>query len=567
VAGDQRYKKLHAVKIRSLLLVFTLVFGGLHFGFAQSNPRYLILFKDKAGSPYSVSRPTEYLSARSIYRRAKQKIQITENDFPINPAYVTAVKQTGAIAIFPSRWFNGLVVEASTTQLEAIKKLSFYKGIELNLPIANLSTKSPGVERSFAITQKFEATEDIDYGRMRDQLALIGVDHLHQKGLHGEGMLIAVFDNGFIKANEIDYFKPIFDEKRLIDSYNFLTRQTNVYATGTHGLPVFSTIGAYKPGTLVGAAYKASFALYTTESDQIESPYEEVTWLMAAERADSLGVDVINSSLGYYDFQNEFNTPAYNYPYSKLDGKTTIISKAARIACRKGIIVVNAAGNEGSNSWRQLVAPADVDSVLTVGATDYLRNRSASSSQGPNALGQLKPDVAAVGLGTIVGNSTGGVSSSSGTSFASPQIAGLVAILWQGYSNLTSQQIISALKKSGHQASKPDTLLGYGVPDGERAEAVILADYPILGTETEHLQSIVLSPNPVQDELILDFPSTLTGSDAAFSIIRPDGVQISRERKNIRSRTSLNAEHLLSGLYLLRITLKDQVRTLKFLKE
>ena len=553
--------------IRSLFLTTTFLLIGFTYSRAQSSPRYFVLFKDKANSPFSVSKPTDYLSARSIARRTRQKIQITENDFPVNPTYVTAIKQTGALAIFPSRWFNGLVVEANATQLEAIKKLSFFKGIELNLPIANISSKSPGIERSAALTQKFEATEDIDYGKMRDQLALLGVEQLHQKGFHGENMLIAVFDNGFVKANEIDYFKPIFDDKRLLDTYNFLTRQSNVYASGDHGRSVFSIIAANKPGTLVGPAYKATFALYTTESEPIESPYEEVTWLMAAERADSVGVDVINSSLGYYNFEGEFDTPAYNYPYSKMDGKTTIISRAARIASRKGMIVVSAAGNEGSKPWHYLVAPADVDSVLSVGATDYLRNYASFSSVGPNVARQLKPDVAAVGAGTIVGNISGTASSGNGTSFASPQIAGLAAILWQSYSNLTSQQIISILKKSGHQAAKPDTLLGYGVPDVKRAEAIILADYPILGTEKENLVSIVVSPNPVQDNLNIDFPANLVGQKVDVSIILPNGAVLSHESVTAEKQVPVNVKSLATGLYLLRINVKDQMRTLKILKQ
>jgi len=553
--------------IRSLFLTTTFLLIGFTYCRAQSSPRYFILFKDKANSPFSVSKPTDYLSARSIARRTRQKIQITENDFPVNPTYVTAIKQTGALAIFPSRWFNGLVVEANASQLEAIKKLSFFKGIELNLPIANISSKSPGIERTATISQKFETTEDIDYGKMRDQLALLGVEQLHQKGFHGENMLIAVFDNGFVKANEIDYFKPIFDEKRLLDTYNFLTRQSNVYASGDHGRAVLSIIAAYKPGTLVGPAYKATFALYTTESEPIESPYEEVTWLMAAERADSVGVDVINSSLGYYNFEGEFNTPGYNYPYSKMDGKTTIISRAARIASRKGMIVVNAAGNEGTKPWHYLAAPADVDSVLSVGATDYLRNYASFSSWGPNAARQLKPDVAAVGAGTIVGNTAGTASSGSGTSFACPQITGLAAILWQSYSNLTSQQIISVLKKSGHQAAKPDTLLGYGVPDVKRAEAIILADYPILGTEKENLVSIVVSPNPVQDNLNIDFPANLVGQKVDLSIILPNGAVLSQESVTVEKQVPLNVKSLDTGLYLLRINVKDQVRTLKILKQ
>jgi serine protease AprX len=553
--------------IRYVLSVILFYCLGLNCSFGQSNPRYFVLFKDKASSPFTVNKPSEYLSARAIARRNRQNIPVTQNDFPVNPSYIAAVKQTGALAIFPSRWFNGLVVEASASQLEAIKKLSFYKGIELNLPIANLTSKSPGVERIAASESKLETTVDIDYGKMRDQLALLGVDQLHQKGFHGENMLIAVFDNGFVKANEIDYFKPIFDDKRLTDSYNFLTRTSNVYATGDHGRAVLSIIAANKPGTLVGPAFKANFALYTTESDLIESPYEEVTWLMAAERADSLGVDVINSSLGYYSFDGEFNTDAYNYPYSKMDGKTTIISRAARIASRKGMIVTNAAGNEGDKTWHHIVAPADVDSVLSVGATNYLRNYASFSSVGPNAIEQIKPDVAAVGDGTIFGSALGTASSGKGTSYSSPQIAGLATILWQAYSNLTSQQIINVLKKSGHQAAKPDNLLGYGVPDVLRAEAIILADFPILGTENEDLGSIVLSPNPAKDRIELDFPSNLEGQKATFGIILPDGKVLSSNNLTVQSKTSLAVNNLQTGLYLLRITVKNQIRTFKFLKE
>jgi serine protease AprX len=550
------------------LFLFWFLGGGLVVNsFAQSNPRYLILFKDKANSPYSISNPKAFLSDRSISRRVNQKIVVTENDLPVNPSYISAIKQTGALAIFPSRWFNGLVVEASDGQLELIKKLSCFKAIELNLPIANIGSKSPGVERSISINQKFEALEEVNYGRMRDQLALLGVDQLHQKGFQGENMLIAVFDNGFTKANELDYFKPLFDDKRVIDSFNFLSRQTNVYASGDHGRNVLSLIASYKPGTLVGAAFKASFALYVTESDAIESPYEEVTWLMAAERADSLGVDVINSSLGYSQFGGVFDTPTYNYTYSMMDGKTTIISRAARIAGRKGMLVVNAAGNEGNNkNWPYLLAPADVDSVLTVAASDYFRNYASLSSVGPNAARQLKPDVAAVGQGAIVGNASGGVSSGSGTSYASPQIAGLSAILWQAHRSLSAQQIISVLKKSGSQASKPDSLLGYGVPDVLRAEAIIQVDYPILGTEGDELNEIILSPNPVDEDIQLAIPESLRGRTAAIQVISLNGRTIAQRQITFTAKPVLSTGDLSPGLYILRINVGSRQRALKFLK-
>jgi subtilisin family serine protease len=551
---------------KSLLVILVSFFVTNSICLAQSNPRYFILFKDKTSSPYSVSKPSEFLSERSVLRRTRQNIPVTENDLPVNPAYISAVKQTGALAIFPSRWFNGLVVEASASQLEAIKKLSFYKSTELGLPIANLTSKSPGVERTAAVSNKFGTTEDLDYGRMRDQLALLGVDVLHKKGFHGENMLIAVLDNGFVGADKLDYYKHIFDEKRLVDSYNFLLRSKDVYASGNHGLAVLSTIAAYKPSTLIGAAFKANFALYTTESDLIEAPYEEVTWLMGAERADSLGADVINSSLGYYNFDGEFNTPAYNHPYSQMDGKTTIISRAARFAARKGMLIVTAAGNEGNNSWRYIVAPADVDSVLSVGAADYLRNYASFSSIGPNAAGQQKPDIAAVGAGAIIGNNAGTASSGNGTSYASPQIAGLAAILWQAHPTLSAQKLISILKKSGHLAANPDNYLGFGVPDVLRAEEIIAKEI-VLGVENQELQSIVISPNPVQKHFELNFPSNLIGQKASMNIVLPNGSVIKEIESKLTSNFSVDAGNLPTGIYLLRIAVKDQVRTLKFIKQ
>jgi serine protease AprX len=549
-----------------LLAIAAFFFSTASSSFAQSYPRYLVLFKDKSNSPFSISKPSEFLSPRAISRRSRQNIAVTENDLPVNPAYITAIQATGAKAIFPSRWFNGLVVEASEGQLAAIKKLSFYKGIELSLPIANLTAKSPGVERSVATNEKFEKTEELDYGRMRDQLALLGVDVLHDKGFHGENMLIGVLDNGFAGADGLEFYKPLFDEKRILDTYDFLSRDTDVYDSGDHGLHVLSTIAAYLPGTMIGAAFKATFVLYATESDYIEAPYEEVTWLMGAERADSIGVNVINSSLGYYSFDGEFDTPDYNHPFSAMDGKTTIISRAARYATRKGILVVNAAGNEGANGWGKIVAPADVDSVLSVGATNYLRDYAGFSSKGPNAAGQLKPDIAAVGAGAIIGNANGAASNGSGTSYSSPQIAGLATILWQAYPYLTAQQIISVLKRSGHQAANPDTLLGYGVPDVIRAEKIIASE-PVLGVEKEELKQMVLSPNPAQKSILLTFPSSLTGQKASVSVLLPNGSAISDTKETLKEQLRLNTENLTPGLYMLRIQVKEQVRAMKFIKQ
>ncbi len=396
---------------------------------AQDNPRYLVLFKEKDKTTYSADRPTEFLSQLAVDRRKKQNIPITENDFPVNAGNLFAIRQIGCQSNLSDALVQWCIDEASDKQLAEIKKMPFYKGIELNLPVANITSKSPGIARTAATHQKLGTTEEVDYGKMNAQLALMEVADLHKKGFQGENMLIAILDNGFAKADEVAYFKQLRDEKRIIDTHDFVARDGNIYNDGFHGLSVMSTIAAYLPGTLVGTAFKASFALYITENNFGESPYEEITWLMAAERADGLGADVINSSLGYTTFDDEFDSPAYNHTYKDMDGKTTIVSRAARYATRKGILVVNSAGNDGNNSWHYIGAPADVDSVLTVGATSYDRNYASLSSIGPNSAQVQKPDVAAVGAGTIIGDLAGGASSGYGTSFSSPQIAGLAAVL------------------------------------------------------------------------------------------------------------------------------------------
>ena len=534
--------------------------------FAQSNPRYLVLFKDKTNSTYRVDKPTEFLSQRAVDRRKKQNISVTTNDFPVNAGYLFAIRQIGAKVIYPTRWFNGALVEASDAQLTQIKALPFYKGIELNLPVANITSKSPGIARTAATNRKLGTTEDIDYGKMNAQLALMEVADLHKKGFQGENMLIAILDNGFARGDEVAYFKQLRDEKRLIDTHDFVARDGNIYNDGFHGLNVMSTIAAYQPGTLVGTAFKASFALYVTENNFGESPYEEITWLMAAERADSLGADVINSSLGYTTFDDEFDSPAYNHTYKDMDGKTTIVSRAARYATRKGILVVNSAGNDGSNSWKYIGAPADVDSVLTVGATNYDRSYASLSSIGPNSAGVRKPDVSAVGAGTVVGDLNGGTSSGYGTSFSAPQIAGVAAILWQAFPNLTAQQVIYVLKKSGHLAATPDNLLGYGVPNLVKAQEIAQNEFAPLGTEGELLSSVVLSPNPAQDEVTLTVPQTLIGKMANVSLFAASGATVHSAAARLAAKHTIATGQLASGLYLVRVKVDNQERTLKFIK-
>ena len=551
--------------IRPIFLSFIFMVCLANVSPAQTNPRYLVLFKDKNNSPYSIENPTAFLSERSVSRRERQRIRLTNTDLPVNPAYVEAVKQTGAKVIYTSRWFNGALIEASNAQLDQIKSLPSFKGIELNLPVANITTASTGILRVGAVSDKL-GTAELDYGRMANQLALMETSVLHDKGFYGQNMLIAVLDNGFSNGNLVNFLKPVFDENRLVDSHDFVARDGNVYNDGAseHGLKVLSTMAAYLPSSMIGVAYKASFALYRTENDEGESPYEEITWLMAAERADSLGADILNSSLGYRTFSGEFNTPAYIYTRAQMDGKTTIIARAARFATRTGMLVINAAGNEGSAG---LSSPADVDSVLTVGGTTYDFSPYSNTSVGPNALNQRKPDVAAVGAGTVVGTSLGSATSGNGTSFAAPLIAGLSAILWQAHPQLTAQQIIGILQKSGHQYNTPDNILGYGVPRLSRAEQIINEELVPLGTEGSILNAIFLYPNPTEGDLTLTIPVALRDKKATLEIYNQSGNTLFKKTLLLTEKTPVAPTQLTTGLYILKIRVGEQERSIRFIRK
>lgn len=529
---------------------------------AQKLPRYLVYFKDKPNAATLIQKPETLLSPRAIARRNRQGIAISSQDVPVNPAYVQAIGQTGAKVLFTTRWLNGALVEATDAQLTAIRALPAFKSIERNLPLTTPTTA--GIARLGAANDKLGTQETVDYGRMQDQLAMLGVPELNDKGFRGQGMLIAVLDAGFTRANELVYLKPLFDGKRVLDTYDFISRNTNVYDDHFHGLNCLSTIAANQPGVMVGAAPEASFLLYRTENEFSETPYEEATWILAAERADSLGADIISCSLGY----NLFDDPKYDYSTKNLDGKTALITRGAQYAARTGMLVVNSAGNEGNDAWRYITPPADADSILAVGATFLNRSRAPFSSVGPTADGRIKPDVAALGAGTVIGNNlgTGGVSTGNGTSFSAPLIAGFAADLWQANPTLTAQQLRRVIQKAGHQATRPDSLLGYGVPTAQRAQEIILQDYPPLATEPTALSAAVLYPNPAQDVVYVQFENHSTPPATEVQLLSTSGTALMRAVPVSGSVVKLSVAAFPPGLYFVKITSPQSVRVLKFVK-
>lgn len=423
-------------------------------GFCQTSSTYLVLFKDKKGTPFQTGKPEAFLTARAIERRERQNIPIRESDLPVNPDYLSKVAGTGAQVWFTSKWFNGAVVSATESQLHQIAALPFYAGIERKAAL------SPAGKTARLASGKSGSAAPIDYGAAKQQIEMLGVQTLHQLGYTGAGLLIGVFDSGFRNADQQGYLKHLFDHSQITDTYDFISRNKEVYDDDTHGLQVLSVLASKQPGTLVGPAFDADYVLYRTENVSSETPYEEVTWLLAAERADSVGVDIINTSLGY----NTFDDSAFDYSYAQMNGKTAVISRAARFAARTGMLLAVAAGNEGAGSWKYITAPADVDSVLSVGAVNAAEQRYALSSFGPNSEGVIKPDVAALGSGVRVGSVSGSVVTSQGTSFATPLVAGLAALLWQQSPDQTAQELMERIRRMGNQAGHPDNELGYGIP-------------------------------------------------------------------------------------------------------
>lgn len=471
----------------SLLILF------LGFAAEAQENRFVVFFKDKNHSTFSIDNPEAFLSPKSIERRVSQDIAITFEDLPVSGAYLDSLKALEIKYYHLSKWFNATIIQADSSELEKLFGVSYIDSIIYVGPGGKL--KNPFISNSEAQDTMVGDTEEakdfsVDYNASLSlqQNEMLGVDAMHEQGFMGEGMLVAVFDGGFINVDEVAGFDHLFSDNRIIATKNFVANDDSVYQYNDHGTNVLSCLAGYIPEKYIGTAPNASFILCVSEDVQGEYRVEEFNWIFAAEFADSLGVDIINTSLGY----STFSDGAMNYIYEDLDGQTTYISKANAIAASKGIVLVNSAGNEGSVPWKYISAPADADSILSVGAVNNKFERASFSSVGPTSDGRLKPEVAALGENVQVINQTGSLSFSRGTSFASPLLAGLVTGFWQANPSLSNVEVINRIKFSGHKANSPNNDLGYGIPNFSRAMS-----QEILGTQIKNPQSFRIYPNPI----------------------------------------------------------------------
>ena len=527
-------------------------------GFSQATRKYLVLLRDKAGTPYSISQPNRFLSQRSILRRQKQAIPVLERDLPVNPAYVTQIQQTGAKIWFTSRWLNAVLIEATDATIASVQKLSVVKGLEFGRSLANARQEAltrpisaDAVERA----GKFGETQPLNYGTSQGQITQIGVDKMHQRGYHGEDMLIGVLDAGFLNADKVAFLKPLLDEGRVLATYDFVKKETAVYEDDSHGLSCLSAIAATVDGQLYGTAFKAKFILLRTEDAGSESRVEEANWLFGAEYADSAGVDVISSSLGY----TQFTDASTSYTYPNLDGKTALSTRAAQIAAATGMVIVVAAGNEGNDAWRYISAPSDAVSVLAIGAVNQTGQRAAFSSFGPSADGRVKPDLAARGQGTVVGSPGGQILMGNGTSFAAPLVAGLAAGFWQAHPRLTATQVTAVLRQSGSQFGNPDDQLGYGIPNFERASVL-----------AETLGQLLVYPNPFSESEPLSVVWGEIDPNASLDATLTDltGRVLWRRHYNAGPTTAfaLPNLNLSAGMYVMTLVAGEKKRTVRLMK-
>ena len=542
-----------SLQFRLILLFFFCFFGGFNTFAQNSTYRYLVLFKDKNNSPFSINKPEAFLSSKSIERRKKMNIAIQAQDLPVNPSYLDQLKSSGATLIFPLKWINGALIQLKPSELAKMLKMDNVKGLYWNFPADSSannqikSTANSGTKLSNA---------DPDYGSSLTQLSQLGIDVMHSKGFRGENTLITLLDNGFLNADQVPYLQAIFTEKRVLGTLTTSPSLKSVYEGGSHGTNVLSTIAGQSPGKLFGTAYLANFAMVQTEEDNSELIVEEANWLRGAEWADSLGTDVLSSSLGY----SEFDNLKQNHTYADMNGRTTLVSKAAVWASQKGIICTISAGNEGTNAWKYISAPADADSILSVGAVDRSGLKASFSSLGPSFDKRIKPDVSSMGLGTVVGSTTGTIATSNGTSFSAPLMAGFAAGMVQANPRNSSWQIMDAIRKSGNQASKPDNLLGYGIPNFLKATTLL---NPILGVEPIRELSIRVYPNPVKigEKINIDLPEEM---DLKLEIFNVQGI-ILKTLFLKQTHEEIFLPPLSSGKYYFRFTGAQSSQTISVL--
>jgi subtilisin family serine protease len=549
--------------------------------------RYVVQLKDKSGSPYTINKPSGYLSAKAIARRTRYGISIDSTDIPVSPVYIDSIQSVPNVIILnKSKWLNQVCIQ--TTDAEALAKINSFPFVNTNIPVSvQVNPVAPPSSKKFdgyhpetitappnilnSVAGVTGVQDYFNYGNNLGQIHIHEGEYLHNLGYHGEGMTIAMLDAGFQSYTVNPFFDSIRLQNQILGTWDYVNNEQSVAEDHPHGAWCLSVMAANKPGTMIGTAPKAKYWLLRTENAATEYPIEEQNWLAGAEFADSSGADIITSSLGY----SNFDDPSFDHSYAQRDGKTAIISKAATLAVQKGILVTNSAGNSGNSAGdaKYVICPADAEAVLTVGATDVNGNIASFSSWGPNGAGKLKPDVVSVGASAVVGATTGGNSVYlSGTSFSNPNLCGLVACLWQAFPEFKNTEIIDAVKKSSSKYNNPDNRFGYGIPN-MRVAYQILEQEKIIKNYQQALGNrwIKAFPVPFSDNLTVLLKAPLSGN-CSLRLIDMSGKTIEQKTVAILQDNiitiSFDRLHIISrGVYTIQYNDGKNKTTLSVVKQ
>ncbi|WP_298766499.1 S8 family serine peptidase [uncultured Polaribacter sp.] len=555
--------------MKNIVFIFLIFFGFQLF--AQQEDAWIFL-KDKPKSESFLANPLSILSQRAIDRRNQQGVTLDVTDVPVDENYYNQLKNEPNITILgKSKWLNALHIQGTESVIKTLKtKFNFIESIDFADKSLNAASKTVSKKQVLNHVNKFKyTTTSFNYGATATQIKMLNGDFLHEQGLTGKNQVIAIMDAGFPNVNTLPAFKRIRANNQILGGYNFADRNTSFYTRNNHGTNVLSTIGGYLEDQFVGTAPDAKFYLFITEVVESETVLEETLWVEAAERADSLGVDVINTSLGYSTFDNS----KHNYTYADMDGKTTFISRGAEIASQKGILVVNSAGNSGISAWKHITAPADAASVISVGAVDSSKNISPFSSFGPSFDGRIKPEILALGTSaSVINHTNGAISNANGTSFSAPIMAGLIACLNdnEGFilkssakknSKNFNDYLKEAVYKSADRYANPTDQHGYGIPDFKVAFTNFTS---VFSVDSNSLNEISIYPNPV------------------VTIFKVNGIEEDLERyqykmfdvlgKKVLQQVKFNQNQidislLKKGVYFLQLSKDNQQKTIKILKQ
>ncbi|MGQ7946896.1 S8 family serine peptidase [Flavobacterium sp. WC2509] len=534
-------------------IVFFILFFSCFSGFAQEDA--WVYFKTKNNSQSYFDTPLLMLSQRALDRRIRQSIPLDSKDIPIDKSNINQIKAVSGITVMAqSKWLNALHIRGTEAVINSLKSLNIVDKVDFANKALNSTSKIASASKTKSIVKVLETQVNFTYGSSANQIQMLHGDILHQQNYTGSGKIIAVMDAGFPGVNTAQPFQRLRDNSQISGGYDFVNRNANFYTGDSHGTMVLSSMGGYKENSLVGTAPDASYYLFRTEDDSSENPVEESYWVEAAEKADSLGVDVINTSLGYF----EMDKASYSHTYSEMDGKTAYITRGAEIAFSRGMMVVVSAGNEGATSNPHVGAPADGVSVLTVGAVNTSKTITSFSSIGPSFDGRIKPDVMAQGQSVVLSDPSGTIVTANGTSFSGPITAGLVACLWQAFPNKTNQEIKDLIIKSADKYNTPNNQYGYGIPDFSLGLSNGLDVNDICK------KSVFLYPNPTSDISIVSFSDNFdTGLFRVYSLV---GQKVFEKTIN-RAMPSVSLKTLQAGVYVYEIDCNGKVISGKLIKQ